>query len=138
MFLAGTKFYSLADLALGSLLYYLFSLCMLKQDLARTPHLTRWFTALASLKQTQAVWGNFKWCQKVNEPALVEKKDDGKKKDEGKKKEKKVEEKKGPSKEDKEKAKMEAAERELELHNQKVKAWLELPIKFDFEEFKRV
>lgn len=114
---------------------------MTKTDLAKTPHLTRWFTALASLTQCQQVWGNFKWCSAVSKPAFAEKKSDNKKSEPKEKKEKvekkKEEKKEGPSKEDKDKLKMELAEKALAEHNEKIKVWLEAPSSFDFEEFKR-
>lgn len=112
-----------------------------------------------------AVWGSFKWCSKKVEPTFTEqkadkdhkkskdekgekgekaKKDHKKSKDqtEGKKekKEKKVEVKKEKKEEQTEggETKDERIERELKEHNDKVKAWLDIEIKFDFEEFKRV
>jgi len=106
------------------------------------------------------VWGSFKWCSKKIEPIFSEQKTDKdhkkskdekgekgnrehkKSKDQAKegKKEKKVEVKKEKKEEKTEggETKDERIERELKEHNDKVKAWLDVEIKFDFEEFKRV
>lgn len=121
---------------------------MTKQDLSKTPHLTRWFSALASLSQSQSVWGSFKWCTKKVEPTLAECKKETKdhktSKDQGGKKDKKETKKKDDKpkekndKEEQDRLKMEKAEAELKEHNDKIKVWLDQEIKFDFEEFKRV
>jgi len=100
---------------------------------------------LASLTQSQQVWGNFKWCTSVNKPTFAKKekeetkKEDNAKKEQPKKEKKKEEPKKaeGPSKEEKEKQKQLEAEKALAEHNEKIKVWLESPCSFDFEEFKR-
>lgn len=87
---------------------------------------------MASLKQTQSVWGTFKWCTKKLEPVLAEKKKEEpkkeKKKEEPKKKEEKKEEETGESKVD----------RELRIHKENCDVWLNIQIKFDFEDWKRV
>jgi len=132
-----------------------------KQDVLKTPHLARWFTSLASHSHSLAVWGSFKWCSKKVDPVFAEQKADkghkksveakdhkkskeqtqakGEKGQKGKDNSKKDQPK--PEKKEKEEGKEsndERIERELKEHNDKVKAWLDVEIKFDFEEFKRV
>jgi len=111
--------------------------------LSKLPNLTRWFTALVSLKESQEVLGSFKFCTKPLEPILIKKeeKKEEKKEKQPKKKEEKKEEKKDDNKksekEEKERLRMEKIEAEKKVYDDSVKAWLEAPCKLDFEEFKR-
>lgn len=133
----------MADTALCSLLFYLYTLCVNKEELASTPNLARYFTAFVSFKSAQTVLGSFKFhTGAALTPAFTakpqaEKAQGGDKKGKGEKKEKK-EEKPKSDKEEKERLRQEALEAELKLHDTKVKSWLEMECKFDFEDFKRV
>lgn len=116
-----------------------------------TPHLARYFTAFVSFKTAQNVLGSFKFCTSKIEPVLSEKqeakpqkggdKENNNKKggDKGKKGgDKDAEKEKTKSdKEAKEAERQAKLEAELKAHDDKVKAWLEMECKFDFEEFKR-
>jgi len=148
-FLASSKFFTLADFSLGSLLFYLFSLCVTKDELTKLPNLTRWFTTLALQNETVSVWGNFKWCVKNSEPELKDsepkEKKEQPKKEQPKKDNKKNNEEDQKNKDDaKAEKERKQKEKELELekeeaeHKRKVKEWIELPGQFDFESFKRL
>lgn len=90
--------------------------------------------------------GAFKFCTSKIEPTLSAAKPENKEKapkgeqaDKGGKKKgaEKKEEPKKSDKEEKERLRQEKLEAELKAHDEKVKAWLEAPCTFDFEEFKR-
>jgi polygalacturonase len=125
-----------------------------------TANVARYFTAFVSFKQAQAVLGSFKFCTAKIEPKFSERKVSavqgeakGKKEEKGGKKEgnnnknqggKKGKQEADPekdaaklAKEAKEKARQDALEAELKAHDDRVKKWLEMEGKFDFEEFKR-
>jgi len=116
-----------------------------------TPHLARYFTAFVSFKTAQNVLGSFKFCTSKIEPVLSEKheskpqkggdkENNNKKGGEKRKKggDKDAEKEKTKSdKEAKEAERQAKLEAELKAHDDKVKAWLEMECKFDFEEFKR-
>jgi len=123
-------------------------LCITRDEMGSTPNLARYFTNFVSFKQVQNVLGSFKFCTVKLEPTFDQTKENdsnekSQKQDKGgkqkqEKKEKKKEEPKKSDKEEKERLRQEALEKELKEHDNKVKAWLEMECKFDFEEFKRV
>lgn len=138
------------------MLFYLFSLCLTKEEMGNTANVARYFTAFVSFKHAQAVLGSFKFCTSKIEPTFAERKisaikeekggkkegnKEGNKKEGGGKKGSKPEEGAKDAakleKEAKEAARQAALDAELKAHDDKVKAWLEMEGKFDFEEFKR-
>jgi hypothetical protein len=103
-----------------------------------------------SFKAAQNVLGSFKFCTSKIEPIFAVKTEEakdnkkgGEKKDNkkgGEKKDNKKDEGKDNAKSDKEAKEAERQaklELELKAHDDKVKSWLEMECKFDFEEFKR-